>query len=48
MNLLYLTITDAGITLDLDKDWHPDLYVKYDTKHRRITFKHVINFTELV
>ena len=33
MNLLYLTITDAGITLDLDKDWHPDLYVKCDTKH---------------
>ena len=26
MNLLYLTITDAGITLDLDKDWNPDLY----------------------
>ena len=32
MDLLDLTIADAGITLDLDKDWHPDLYVKCDTK----------------
>ena len=27
MNLLDLTIADAGITL-VDKDWHPDLYEK--------------------
>ena len=33
IDLLDLTIADAGITLDLDKDWHPDLYVKCDTKH---------------
>ena len=31
IDLLDLTIADAGITLD--KDWHPDLYVKCDTKH---------------
>ena len=30
MNLLYLTVADAGITLDLDKDWHPDLYEHHD------------------
>lgn len=33
MDLLDLTIADAGITLDLDKDWHSDLYVKCDAKH---------------
>ena len=33
IDLLDLTIADAGIILDLDKDWHPDLYVKCDTKH---------------
>lgn len=32
LGLLDLTIADAGITLDLDKDWHLDLYVKCDTK----------------
>ena len=32
IDLLDLTIAYAGITLDLDKDWHPDLYVKCDTK----------------
>ena len=32
IDLLDLTIADAGITLDLDKDWHLDLYVKCDTK----------------
>ena len=26
IDLLDLTIADTGITLDLDKDWHPDLY----------------------
>ena len=31
IDLLDLTIADAGITLD--KDWHPDLYVKCDIKH---------------
>ena len=30
MNLLYLTVADAGITLDLDKDWHSDLYEHHD------------------
>ena len=33
IDLLDLTIADAGITIDLDKDWHSDLYVKCDTKH---------------
>ena len=33
IDLLDLTIADAGITLDLDKDWHSDLNVKCDTKH---------------
>lgn len=32
IDLLDLTIADTGITLDLDKDWHLDLYVKCDTK----------------
>ena len=28
MDLLDLTIADSGVTLDLDKDWHSDLYEK--------------------
>ena len=31
MDLLNLTIADAGITFDLDKDWHSDLYENRNT-----------------
>ena len=42
MDFLDLTIADAGITLDLDKDWHPDLYENRDTSIRMVfCFKHV-------
>ena len=30
IDLLDLTIADTGITLDLDKDWHSDLYEHHD------------------
>ena len=41
IDLLDLTIADAGIALDLDKDWHPDLYDDRNTRlFRYIPFFH--------
>ena len=42
IDFLDLTIADAGVTLDLDKDWHSDLYENRDTSIRMVfCFKHV-------
>ena len=45
IDLLDLTIADAGITLDLDKDWHPDLYDDRNTRlFRYILYIHAIMY----
>ena len=44
MDLLDLTIADSGVTLDLDKDWHSDLYVNRNAGATWfIFFKHISN-----
>lgn len=44
IDLLDLTIADAGVTLDLDKDWHPDLYENRNAGATWfIFFKHINN-----
>ena len=44
IDLLDLTIADTGITLDLNKDWHPDLYENRNAGATWfIFFKHINN-----
>ncbi len=43
IDLLDLTVADAGVTLDLDKNWHSDLNENRDTSTGMIfCFKHVL------